>query len=113
MTSETQRRSEGRKLLRGVGYLVLSPNVALGVRFLDVSVEGLGAVAAANLASGTSGTLRFSVPDGGAGRHAFETDVVILHSVLSSDADGFRIGLRFEPGLPPAARRAVEDYVQS
>lgn len=113
MISEIQRRQQGRKLLRGVGYLVLSPHVALGVRLLDVSVDGLGVVAAANLAGGTTGTLRFSVPDGHAGRQSFEIGVVVLHSILSGEDDGFRVGMRFEPGLPAAVRSAVEGYINA
>jgi hypothetical protein len=113
MTDEPQRRDQERKPLRGVGRIFLTPSAALEVRMLDVSTRGVAAVSLANLPPGSTCTLHFSIPDSDARREWFQAAATVVATVLSADADGFRLSLRFDGQIGEAMRIAIEKYVVS
>jgi hypothetical protein len=111
MTDELQRRDQERKPLRGAGRIFLTPSAALEVRTLDVSSRGVAAVASANLPPGSTCQLHFSIPDRDGRREWFQAAATVVATVLSADADGFRLSLRFEAPIGESMRLAIEKFV--
>jgi c-di-GMP-binding flagellar brake protein YcgR len=104
------RRQQERRALRGAATVVLSPTQAFEVRTVDVSLGGMAIIALANPRPGTAFSIRFNLPAKSGAAVAIETRALVLHSVLASDGQGFKIGLRFV-GPSDATSREIRRYL--
>jgi c-di-GMP-binding flagellar brake protein YcgR len=95
-TSESSGRVHRRRLLNIPAEVALSASQSFAVRLLDVSEGGAGIVAPAAAPSGLKFTLRFQLPERvGMAATPVELQSRVVHSVLSRDSAGFRIGVQF------------------
>ncbi len=92
---EADRRKVQRKPLRVKADVILAAGQSYEVRTIDISAEGVGIVASANPRLGTPFDLRFSIPLKPTGSAAVAARAKVIHSVLSRDEAGFKIGLKF------------------
>jgi hypothetical protein len=89
---------------------MLSTGQVFDVRTTDISVEGLGIVAAANPRNGTTFRIQVTLPMRPTGTTTFETTAKVVQSILAGEEDGFRIGLKFS-GLTPEIEAAIRKYM--
>ena len=100
----TEKRSHERRPF-GLPVEVLLPGrAALTMRSVDISIGGIGLVAAVNAPFGMELQLRLALPLGAKGTQSFEVRARVQHSVYSRRDDGFRIGMVF---LKPSDRLVV------
>lgn len=86
--------------------MVVVPGVPpVEVRTTDISIEGLGIVAAVNPRPGTGFTVQFMLPMQAMGAVPIEVNVKVANSVLAGSESGFKIGLKFVN--PDAKTQAV------
>ncbi|MDO9314084.1 MAG: PilZ domain-containing protein [Burkholderiaceae bacterium] len=104
------RRQYDRCYLRGVATVVLSPKDSFEVRTLDISSGGMAIVAAANPRPGTTFSIKVSLPLRPKGFTAIEARVQVMHSILASDEQGFKVGLQFV-NLDTATAAAIVQFL--
>ncbi|MFM9917016.1 MAG: PilZ domain-containing protein [Rhizobacter sp.] len=102
------RRQHERRYLRGVATVVLSPKDSFEVRTLDISAGGMAIVAAANPRPGTTFSIQVSLPLRPKGFTAIEARVQVMHSILASDEQGFKVGLQFVSLDAPTAAAVIQ-----
>jgi c-di-GMP-binding flagellar brake protein YcgR len=102
--TKAEKRSHERRAMRSPVEVLLPGRAALAMRATDISVGGIGLVAAANAPLGLEVQLRIPLPFGASGTQHFEVRARVQHSVFSSRDDGFRIGMVF---LRPSDRLVV------
>jgi len=108
--STPERRYQERRHLRVGATVTISPTQTLEVRVIDVSHEGMSIAAAANPRSGTQFNIQFSFPTPNQVPVTVTVTVQVVHSVLSRDHGGFKIGLRFLH-LSPDAQTAINNFM--
>lgn len=96
--------------MRSQAVVVLPGPREFPVRTVDISATGLGIVAAANPSVGTTFAIRFALPLKGKTPAVHEASARVVHSVFSSDEDGFKIGLLFTQ-LTPSCAAAIVQYI--
>ncbi len=106
-----ERRQHERKSLRSSAQLVLPNQAPLEVRTVDLSVGGMGVVAAANLAPRLTCLVRVVVPLKPKGVTVIEAQAQVAHGVLSSSHAGFLVGLQFV-GISAATAAAIKQFMQ-
>lgn len=106
-----ERRQHERRYLRTVATVVLGPVQTFEVRTVDISAGGMAVVAAANPQPGTTFTIRVPLSFPHEGVVVVETRAQVMHSVLASDEQGFKIGLRFV-SLEAAAASTILRYLK-
>jgi c-di-GMP-binding flagellar brake protein YcgR len=89
------QRAHERKPLRIQVELAMAGRPAVALRTTDISVGGIGLVAAANPPAGLVAELRLPLPQRGGGLQVFSVKVRVQHSVFSARENGFRIGMAF------------------
>jgi len=105
-----ERRRQARRSLKGAARVMLPTGQAFEVRTTDISVEGIGIVAAANPRSGTTFTIQVTLPTRPTGATTFEAKAKVVHSILAGEEDGFKIGLTFSD-ITPEIEAAIQKYV--
>jgi c-di-GMP-binding flagellar brake protein YcgR len=105
-----ERRKQARRALKGSARIMLSTGQIFVVRTTDISVEGVGVVAAANPKNGTTFKIQVTLPTRPTGTTTFEASAKVVHSILAGEQDGFKIGLMFG-GLTPEIEAAIRKYV--
>ncbi|NUZ05389.1 PilZ domain-containing protein [Piscinibacter koreensis] len=108
----SERRKQERRTLRANAALRLSGATPVVVRTLDLSVGGMGVVAAINPPAGSRCTIGIASPAQPRGAIAVEIDAVVVHSIFSSRESGFKIGLQFGD-LTQSAADAINRYLGS
>jgi c-di-GMP-binding flagellar brake protein YcgR len=111
---ETQSgRVHRRRLLNIPAEVVLSSSQSFAVRLVDISEGGAGIVAPAAAPSGLRFAMRFQLPQRvGFSAASFELQSRVVHSILSRDSAGFKIGVQFV-GLQPSDVDVLRNYVAS
>jgi c-di-GMP-binding flagellar brake protein YcgR len=115
MSGETpkgiDRRETERKYFRTTAHLLLTQTDTVPVRTIDISVTGLAIVAAANPRPNTFVMIRVAIPTKGGGSLTYRVQTRVVHSVLSRDHGGFKVGLQFVEPMPELVA-AIEAYIK-
>lgn len=106
------RRASQRYPLRTQAFVEIPGQPPFAVRTLDISSGGMAIVAAANPRRGTTFNIRLTIPVEPTGSVSFVTTAQVVHSVLSSAEDGFKVGLAFTK-LEPASAEAIMQYINA
>jgi hypothetical protein len=94
-------RAHRRRLLNVPAEVVLSSSQSFAVRLVDISEGGAGIVSPAAAPSGLRFSLRFQLPQRvGFSAASFELPSRVVHSILSRDSAGFKIGVQFVEPQP-------------
>ncbi len=109
-TPGSERRIHERRLLRTDAQVVLTGNQGFRVRTVDISQGGMLVVAPFNLKSGAVVNIQLALPMRAPRATPFEARAQVVHSVLASGQDGFKVGLKFI-ALTPASAAAVTQYL--
>jgi hypothetical protein len=92
---DAERRSSDRRPLRVRAEVLLPGDQRFEVRTTDISINGVGIVASANPQKGAVFDVQFSIPLKPTGSLALSARAQVIHSILSRDEGGFKIGLQF------------------
>lgn len=108
---QIERRDSERRAFRSTAYILLANREPIPVRTVDISPSGLGIVASANPPPQTFCVMRISIPRRSTGlAQTFNVQTRVVHSVLSREHDGFKIGLVFiEPS--DVVVTAIRDFL--
>lgn len=109
--SSGEQRQHRRRVLQTTARLTLPGRPPFEVRTTNVSLGGLGIVAAANPPANLVMRVQLALPSTGANQlQVVEFNGRVVHSVLSRRYGGFSIGLAFvDPS--PSVLRAVSAYI--
>lgn len=109
--SGIERREAVRRPLRGAAMVLLPGQPGRLGRTLDVSATGICVVLAETLPAGIECMVGFEMPDGTGMRKRVQSRARIVHSVLSKQSDGFKVGMQLlQP--PEETRRAIEMFIR-
>lgn len=89
-----------RKPLLVPATVCLSGRTPLGVRTLDIGLDGLCIATAVGVESNLKCNVEFALPLGKGGRVALALQARVVYNVLSQD--GFKVGLHFMTPAPDA-----------
>lgn len=105
-----EKRQHERRILRTNATLLLPGHPGFEVRTADISIGGLGIVAAANPPPGLICRVVLTLPNSSGGARQVEVTGKVAHSVYSSRSGGFQIGMVLL-NLDAAATSAIVDYL--
>jgi hypothetical protein len=105
-----EKRQHERRILRTNATLLLPGHPGFEVRTADISIGGLGIVAAANPPPGLICRVVLTLPNSSGGARQVEVTGKVAHSVYSSRSGGFQIGMVLL-NLDSAATSAIVDYL--
>lgn len=105
------RREAVRRHLRSPALVLLPGQPGRVGRTVDVSETGLCLMLPDGIAGGTECMVGFELPDKAGARKRYQSRVRVVHSVLSTQGDGFKIGMQFMQ-LPDDTRRALETFIR-
>lgn len=78
---------------------------------VDVSETGICVLMPEGLPGGTECMVGFELPDKSGARKRVQSRARVVHSVLSHQGDGFKVGMQFvQP--PPETQRALESFIR-
>jgi len=97
--------------MRTAAVIVFPSQQTFEVRTLDISSGGMAIVAQANPRVGAAFTIQFTIPGKPTGGVPFEARAKVVHSVFSSEENGFKIGIAFT-ALPAASAAALLHYIR-
>lgn len=105
-----EKRQHERRILRTDATLQLPGQPGFQVRTSDISMGGLGIVAAANPPPGLVCRLSLVLPSSDGGGVRIEVTAKVAHSVYGSRSGGFQIGMVLL-NVSAAANSAIVDYL--
>jgi c-di-GMP-binding flagellar brake protein YcgR len=106
-----ERREAVRRNLRASAMVLLPGQPGRIGRTLDVSETGLCIVLPEGLAGGTECMVGFELPDRTGSRKRVQSRARVVHSILSTQGDGFKVGMQFVQ-MPDDTRRALEAFIR-
>lgn len=106
-----ERRQSQRRPMRGLAEVTFAGHPPHPVRMLDISVAGMGIVAAINPVPRTPCLVRFALPTK-PNQTQFMLKAVVIHSVFSAREGNFRIGLLFA-SMPAEVANAIQTFIAS
>lgn len=105
------RREAARRPLRALAMVLLPGQPGRMGRTIDVSETGVCIALPEGLPSGTECMVGFELPDRSGNRRRLQSKAKVVHSVLASNQDGFKIGMRLhEP--PDDVVLALQAFVR-
>ena len=107
-----ERRQFERVAFRGIAYLIVAGHPPLEVRTFDIGLGGIGIVASGNPPANLSCTVRVAIPVRPCGTATIELRANVVHSILSGNEDGFKIGLQFVH-LPASAESTIKEFLRT
>lgn len=105
------RRTAERRSLRVTANIASADQPSEDVRTVDISADSVGIVAHFNPQPGTVFRIRLKLPTLARGLIALESHAQVVHSILSGDEGGFKIGLMFS-GADTARDQAIKSYLE-
>jgi len=90
------RREAARRPLRGNAMVLLPGQPGRLGRTIDVSETGVCVILKDGLPSGTDCLVGFELPDKAGNRRRVQSKAQVVHSVLSSQHEGFKVGMRLQ-----------------
>lgn len=112
MESGAERREHPRRHYHGPVQFIVPHHAPLLGRIADVSVGGMGVVAAINPPPRMLCEVRFLLPMPPHGNAALDLQARVVHSVLSRCEGGFLIGLQFVK-LTPEQKTLIERFIHA
>ena len=109
--SGADRREAVRRHLRSPALVLLPGQPGRVGRTVDVSETGMCVMLPDGLPGGTECMVGFELPDKGGSRKRVQSRARVVHSVLSTQGDGFKIGMQFMQ-VPDDTRRALESFIR-
>ena len=109
--SGADRREAVRRHLRSPALVLLPGQPGRVGRTVDVSETGLCVLMPEGLAGGTECMVGFELPDKAGTRKRVQARARVVHSVLSTQGDGFKIGMQFAQ-VPDETRRMLESFIR-
>jgi len=106
-----ERREAARRALRAHAMVLLPGQPGRMGRTLDVSETGLCITMTESLPSGTECMVGFELPDKAGNRKRLQSKARVVHSVLSSGNEGFKIGMQLQ-SPPDDVVRALQAFVR-
>jgi c-di-GMP-binding flagellar brake protein YcgR len=107
-----ERRQSERVAFRGIAQLLVTGHPPLEVRTIDIGLGGIGGVVSGNLPANLACTVRVAIPMRPGGPVTIELRACVVHSILSGNEGGFKIGLQFVH-LPASAESALKEFLRS
>lgn len=109
--SGADRREAVRRPLRSPALVLLPGQPGRVGKTLDVSETGVCVMLTEMLPGGTQCLVGFELPDRTGARKRVQSKARVVHSVLSTQGDGFKVGMQFvEP--PAETCRALESFIR-
>jgi len=105
------RREAVRRHLRGPALVLLPGQPGRVGRTVDVSETGMCVMLPDDLPGGTECMVGFELPDKAGARKRVQSRARVVHSVLSTQGDGFKLGMQFVQ-VPDETRRALESFIR-
>lgn len=105
------RREAQRRPLRGNAMVLLPGQPGRLGRTIDVSETGVCVALAEGLPAGTDCLVGFELPDKAGNRRRVQSKAKVVHSVLGSHHEGFKIGMRLQ-APPDELILALQAYVR-
>jgi c-di-GMP-binding flagellar brake protein YcgR len=105
------RREAVRRSLRSPALVLLPGQPGRVGRTVDVSETGLCVMLPDGLADGVECLVGFELPDRAGARKRYQARARVVHSVLSNQGDGFKVGMQFVQ-MPDDTRRALESFIR-
>jgi c-di-GMP-binding flagellar brake protein YcgR len=105
------RREAVRRTLRSAALVLLPGQPGRVGRTVDVSETGMCVMLPDGMAGGTECLVGFELPDKAGARKRYQSRARVVHSVLSNQGDGFKIGMQFLE-VPDVTRRALETFIR-
>lgn len=105
------RREAIRRQLRSPALVLLPGQPGRVGRTVDVSETGMCLMLAEGLPDGTECLIGFELPEKGGARKRVQSRARVVHSVLSTQGEGFKIGMQFLQ-VPDETRRALESFIR-
>ena len=105
------RREAVRRHLRSPALVLLPGQPGRVGRTIDVSETGLCVLMPEGLPGGTECMVGFEVPDKTGARKRVQSRARVVHSVLSTQGDGFKIGMQFVQ-VPDETQRVLESFIR-
>lgn len=93
------RRESVRRPVRGNAMVLLPGQPGRMGRTIDVSETGLCVTLTDSLPAGTVCMVAFELPDKAGNRKRLQSKARVVHSVLSSGTEGFKVGMQLQ--APP------------
>ncbi|MCK6420471.1 MAG: PilZ domain-containing protein [Aquabacterium sp.] len=109
--SGADRRAAVRRPLRAQAMVLLPGLPGRPCKTVDISESGICVTMAEALASGTQCLVGFELPDRQGNRKRHQARARVVHSVLASNSDGFKVGMQFGE-VADAALLAIQAYVR-
>jgi hypothetical protein len=106
-----ERREAARRALRAHAMVLLPGQPGRMGRTIDVSETGLCIALSESLPSGTECLVGFELPDKAGNRKRLQSRARVVHSVLSSTKDDFKIGMQLM-APPDDVVRALQAFVR-
>jgi hypothetical protein len=106
-----ERREAVRRHLRTPAMVLLPGQPGRMGRTLDVSETGLCVILSEGFPGGTECMVGFELPGSNGARKRVQSRARIVHSVLSTQGDGFKVGMQFMQ-TPDETRRALELFIR-
>lgn len=106
-----ERRAAIRRPLRAQAMVLLPGVPGRPCKTVDISESGICVTMAEALASGTHCLIGFELPDRQGNRKRHQARARVVHSVLASQSDGFKVGMQFRE-VPDPVLLAIQTYVR-
>ncbi len=106
-----ERREAVRRAIRAHAMVLLPGQPGRMGRTIDVSETGLCIALPDALPSGVECLVGFELPDGAGNRRRLQSKARVVHSVLSSTKDDFKIGMQLV-APPDDVVRALQAFVR-
>ncbi|WP_395703752.1 PilZ domain-containing protein [Aquabacterium sp.] len=106
-----ERREAVRRPLRSPAMVLLPGQPGRLGRTIDVSETGICVSLADSLPAGTDCLVGFELPDKAGNRKRMQSKAKVVHSVLGSQSDGFKVGMRLT-APPDELVRALQAFVR-